>query len=58
MSVPSRRSLPSDGRRMVPRMVSSVVLPDPEGPVTITSSPSRTCMLMSNSTSARCGPSP
>jgi hypothetical protein len=29
-----------------------------DGPVTITSSPSRTCMLMSNSTSARCGPSP
>ena len=28
------------------------------GPVTMTISPSRTCMLMSNSTSTRCGPLP
>jgi hypothetical protein len=38
---PQQAKLASDGRRMVPRMVSRVVFPEPDGPVTITSSPSR-----------------
>src|SRR5688572_6654840 len=49
-SVPSSATLPPVGRSSVPRMCSSVLLPDPDGPITATASPRSSLMLTPRST--------
>ncbi len=48
-SRPVTRTRPADGRSRVPARCSSVVLPDPDGPTTATSSPAATSRLTPSS---------
>ena len=50
--------LPPDGSRMQAMTLSSVVLPEPEGPRRATTSPGATSSEMSRSASMRVSPSP
>ena len=54
-SSPSSRKLPEVMRSSKPRMLSKVLLPEPEGPISAMNSPRRTCRLMPCSTSASLG---
>ena len=47
ISIPSRRTLPASGRIRPVIRLNSVVLPDPFGPMMLTSSPAWTVRLMS-----------
>src|SRR6516165_8469611 len=56
-SRPATRTLPDVARRMQPMMESSVVLPLPEGPISITTSPCATSKSTPCSTSILLAPS-
>ena len=57
-SWPSTRSDPSCAERSAPTSVSSVVFPEPDGPVTITISPAPISVVMSNRICLRSSPVP
>ena len=57
-SWPSMSTWPPDGSSIAPAMVSSVLLPEPLGPITATSVPGATSRSMSTRASTRPAPSP
>jgi len=56
MSTPSKRSSPESGLSMPAIRLSSVDLPDPDGPISPRKSPARTSSVMSVSTGTTCPP--